>query len=443
MGGEYYEREVSKAESGSGYSEETNKVLSSNTKLHKSNDPQRFQDQKLSCDHKHPIVFALDVTGSMGDWPKVIYDKLPMFYGQVMMQGYLSDPSISFCAIGDATCDQAPLQTTDFGQGLQLDQLLSKIFLEGGGGPGSEESYELSAYTYLKQVDLQNVEIPYFFVTGDEHYYSKIPKSIVNKIFGPNTQQENNVEADKIWKGLMEKYNVFHLHKAYGGGGNENDKIVKQWSTALGSDRILHMKTPKSCIDVILGVIALTSGARTMEEYVKDMKDRGQDEERMDEVKNALKTITPSFIQNKVVKFKVENDKKEEEKKGEILKKGEEEKKEKVGKVEDLEKEVLELFEKTYIKNDEFDTKLEKMKKLKKIIHDIPQEYFCPLTKDILIDPVMAQDGNTYERKAIEAWFSKHETSPITNSKIPNMLIPNNAIQKLIAGYLEKNKGLL
>lgn len=30
---------------------------------------------------KNPIVFALDVTGSMGDWAKVIYDKMPMFYG--------------------------------------------------------------------------------------------------------------------------------------------------------------------------------------------------------------------------------------------------------------------------------------------------------------------------------------------------------------------------
>ena len=38
----------------------------------------------LRSDFKHPIVFALDVTGSMGDWAKIIYDKLPMFYGQIM-----------------------------------------------------------------------------------------------------------------------------------------------------------------------------------------------------------------------------------------------------------------------------------------------------------------------------------------------------------------------
>ena len=59
-----------------------------------------------------------------------------MFYGQIMMQEYLSDPSLSFCAVDD-TKDKAPLQITDFGQGVQVDQLISKIYLERG-GPGEE-----------------------------------------------------------------------------------------------------------------------------------------------------------------------------------------------------------------------------------------------------------------------------------------------------------------
>lgn len=42
---------------------------------------------------------------------------MPMFYGQIKMQNYIKDPEISFCAIGDATCDSAPLQVTGFGQG--------------------------------------------------------------------------------------------------------------------------------------------------------------------------------------------------------------------------------------------------------------------------------------------------------------------------------------
>jgi hypothetical protein len=38
----------------------------------------------------------------------------------------------------------------------------------------------------------------------------------------------------------------------------------------------------------MLGAIAMTSGVRNLESYVKDMLDRGQDEERITEVTIAL-----------------------------------------------------------------------------------------------------------------------------------------------------------
>jgi hypothetical protein len=59
---------------------------------------------------------------------------MPMFYGQIMMQKYVSNPAISFCAIGDITSDNAPLQITRFGQGKEIDELIAKMWLEGGGG---------------------------------------------------------------------------------------------------------------------------------------------------------------------------------------------------------------------------------------------------------------------------------------------------------------------
>ena len=78
MGGDYYERdvEVAAVDNKVGYSNAANKVLDQNKALHKSNDPKRFAGSRLVSDHKHPIVFALDVTGSMGDWSKVYIDIL-------------------------------------------------------------------------------------------------------------------------------------------------------------------------------------------------------------------------------------------------------------------------------------------------------------------------------------------------------------------------------
>jgi len=49
--------------------------------MHKSMDPKRWHEEQMVSEVANPIVVAIDVTGSMGDWTKIIYDKMPMFYG--------------------------------------------------------------------------------------------------------------------------------------------------------------------------------------------------------------------------------------------------------------------------------------------------------------------------------------------------------------------------
>lgn len=57
----------------------------------------------------------------------------------------------------------------------------------------------------------------------------------------------------------------------------------------------------------------------------------------------------------------------------------------------------------------------------------------CPITLVLFRDPVMAEDGHTYERNAIEAWIQKNGTSPITGKPISlKNLISNYAIKKII-----------
>ena len=42
------------------------------------------------------------------------------------------------------------------------------------------------------------------------------------------------------------------------------------------------------------------------------------------------------------------------------------------------------------------------------------EEYFCPITCEIMEDPVVAADGHTYERTAIAEWLEHHDLSPLT-----------------------------
>jgi hypothetical protein len=75
--------------------------------------------------------------------------------------------------------------------------------------------------------------------------------------------------------------------------------------------------------------------------------------------------------------------------------------------------------------------------------HDIPAEMQCPISSDIMRDPVMCADGHTYERVAITEWVKHKATSPLTNQPLdqPVMLIPNYALRGLIMSFVESRGG--
>ena len=358
-----------------------------------------------------------------------------MFYGQLMLQGYVQDPTISFCAFGDCASDTAPLQVSDFGQGAQIDQMISKLFLEGGGGANLHESYEIVAYFYLANCQIINAELPYFFITGDEYYYNEILSFVISETLGLKPERDSFNSKD-IWKLLLKKFNVFHLHKQY--PGNEDQKIKEQWINTLGIERVLEVESPKACIDVILGVIALTSGTRSLEGYIADMRDRGQTVERVAEVRFALRNLKLDVIeiinqganveenlieqnQGNAQNFEFE----EEEKGGFDL-----------GMVR---RQVTPIWEKN--RSQEVHVNIQKLKAFEeKFRNKIPQDFYCPITQMLFVDPVVAADGNTYERQAIEIWLFDHTKSPLTNLKLENTnLTPNTILKKLMNDFIDKN----
>ena len=57
----------------------------------------------------------------------------------------------------------------------------------------------------------------------------------------------------------------------------------------------------------------------------------------------------------------------------------------------------------------------------------------CPITGTGFIDPVVADDGHTYERQAIERWLQQNKTSPITRQPISaTSLRPNYIVKQLL-----------
>jgi len=60
--------------------------------------------------------------------------------------------------------------------------------------------------------------------------------------------------------------------------------------------------------------------------------------------------------------------------------------------------------------------------------------YYCPITAELMEDPVIDNEGNTYERNAILAWLVVNSTSPITRQYLSVAdLKPNRALRESIS----------
>ncbi|CAH8360782.1 unnamed protein product [Eruca vesicaria subsp. sativa] len=71
----------------------------------------------------------------------------------------------------------------------------------------------------------------------------------------------------------------------------------------------------------------------------------------------------------------------------------------------------------------------------------LPHEFLCPITLEIMHDPVIIATGQTYEKESIEKWFDAgHKTCPKTGQTLDHLsLAPNFALKNIILQWCEKN----
>jgi hypothetical protein len=69
-----------------------------------------------------------------------------------------------------------------------------------------------------------------------------------------------------------------------------------------------------------------------------------------------------------------------------------------------------------------------------------PDEFLCPITYELMEDPVVCADGHTYERAAVTEWLATHDRSPKCNTVLEHkFLIPNHSMRKQIMEYRDRN----
>lgn len=68
----------------------------------------------------------------------------------------------------------------------------------------------------------------------------------------------------------------------------------------------------------------------------------------------------------------------------------------------------------------------------------LPDDFKCPISLEIMTDPVILSSGHTFDRASIQRWLDAgHRTCPITKLPLPEQpcLIPNHALRSLISNF--------
>lgn len=75
----------------------------------------------------------------------------------------------------------------------------------------------------------------------------------------------------------------------------------------------------------------------------------------------------------------------------------------------------------------------------KKTIYDLSDNFICPITQDIMKDPViLVETAQTYEREALIMWLKDHDTDPLTNITLSSKLfISNLKLKNVIQDWLK------
>merc|ERR1719171_3447531 len=68
-----------------------------------------------------------------------------------------------------------------------------------------------------------------------------------------------------------------------------------------------------------------------------------------------------------------------------------------------------------------------------------PPSFYCPVSQQVMRDPVVLCDGHTYERRHIQRWLQENNTSPVSGLQLPQQdIYPNHALRNAIEEYFQQ-----
>ena len=217
-----------------------------------------------STDHPYsvPIMVFVDVTGSMGDIPyHLIQNKFPNMMDTLIKYG-VNDAQMCFGAIGDHITDQVPMQIGQFEQEtVKLIDSLADIYIEGGGGGQTMESYPLAWYIAGFHTSTDSYEKRglkgFLFTVGDESFHQNYNGKFIGQMMGMK-ENPQTYSAEQLYASASEKYHVFHIH--VNDGSYSAKAIGRDWKKLLG-ERFLVLDDSNDVAELIGTTVSVINGA--------------------------------------------------------------------------------------------------------------------------------------------------------------------------------------
>jgi hypothetical protein len=218
-----------------------------------------IREARDSEDHPESlgVLFALDVTGSMGEIPRRLAERtLPHFMG-ILLDAGVRHPAVCFAAVGHAGQDRAPLQIGQFESSAALiDLWLTRLWLEGGGAGGGE-AYELAMYFAARKIRLDSLEKRgrrgFLFLTGDTGPNPAVSRLECARLLGD--APDADVPIRDVIDELQRTFEPFFLLAP-----GTPARAERAWRDLLG-DRVVRLEHADDAAYVAAGLVALLEGA--------------------------------------------------------------------------------------------------------------------------------------------------------------------------------------
>lgn len=249
--------------------------------------------------NSNPVFIGLDVTGSMGKVPGMMQVKLKELMALLLKKGWIEDPAICVTGIGDAEAgDRAPFQVGQFESGIEIENDLTNLYIEGGGGGNNHESYDLAIYFLARMTKTDAFEKRgkkgYAFIICDESLPSRCKASVLANVF--NVTEQADIPIEVLIKEALEKWELYCLVPAM--TSNYRSSLQNSWKKALG-ERVIFLDDPETVVETIATCVGICEESVDLNDVAKDLADVGVSSNGAAAVSRALAKVSGGAISTK------------------------------------------------------------------------------------------------------------------------------------------------